>query len=79
MDGVRVIPYVRVMSCRHRPFPLDRLLLKRVFQELAGIGSGMSGDILRGAGDHDLAAADPAFRAQCIKRKKVRICGLRYF
>ena len=35
-----------------------------MFKELPGVGAGMSGDILRGAGDHDLAAADAAFRAQ---------------
>ena len=44
-------------SCRHRLFLLDRLLFKRVFEDLAGY-------VGRGAGDHDFAAADTAFQAQ---------------
>ena len=42
---------------RHRPFLLDRLLFKAVLEELPGIGTGMSGDILRGAGDHDFTGS----------------------
>ena len=52
------------MSCRHRLLPLDRLLFKRMFKKLPGVGVGVSGDILRGAGDYDLTPADAAFLAQ---------------
>jgi hypothetical protein len=44
--------------------PVGRLLFKSVFEELAGVGPGMAGDVRRGAGNHDFAAAEPAFRSQ---------------
>ena len=42
----------------------SRLLRQCLFEKLPGIGAFVAGHFCRGAGDHDLATADAAFRTE---------------